>query len=117
MAIWTAENWNYRITATRIILAKSKNLKTRKILAEDIRTRLPLTIEVLDDVLTQTIEAGKEYTMILKIYTAKSTENVESDLDELFQVLDVDQPAESFINAMCAHPNLVRFELQEIESE
>jgi CBS domain containing-hemolysin-like protein len=33
------------------------------------------------------------------------------------EVLDVDQPAESFLNAKCAYPNLVRFELQEIETE
>jgi hypothetical protein len=117
LAIWNAENWNYRTTATRTVLAKSKNLKTRKILAEDVRTKLPLTIEVLDKVLIPAIKAGKEYTMVLKIYTAKSTENVERNFDELFQVLDVDQPAESFINAMCACPNLVRFELQEIEIE
>lgn len=117
MTIWNAEDWNYRITDTRTVLAKSKNLKDHKILAEDIRTKLPLIIEVPDNVLFQTIKVGKEYTMALKIYTAKSTENVDRKFVELFEVLDVDLPAESFLNATCAYPNLVRFELQEIENE
>ena len=117
MTIWSAEDWSYRITATRTILVKNKNAKNQRILAEDTRTKLLVTIDVSDNASFKTLRIGKEYTVELKIYTSKSTENVDKTFVELFEVLDVDQPVESFLNALCTYPNLVRIELEEIENE
>lgn len=116
MSIWKADKWNYRITSKRSILIKNKDKDQHKVAAVDQTTKLPLVLEVTKDVSMQTIEAGKEYLATVRIYTAKSAENVSADYIELFQVLDVDQPAEDFLSATCCYPNLIRFELEDIET-
>jgi hypothetical protein len=116
MSIWKVDKWNYRITSKRSILVKNKDKDQHKVVAVDLATKLPFVLEVPKDVSMQTINAGKEYLVTLRIYTAKSTENVSADYIELFQVLDVDRPAENFLSATCCYPDLVRFELEDIET-
>ena len=64
----------------------------------------------------KSIEVEKEYLATLKVYTLKDVEGVKSDFVEFFEVLDVDQPFEDFINAYWLYPKYVRFELVEVES-
>lgn len=116
MSIWKADKWNYRITNKRSILIRNESKDQHKVVAVDLTTKLPFVLEVPKDVSMQIIKAGKEYLVTMRIYTAKSTENVSADYIELFQVLDVDQPAENFLSATCCYPNLIRFELEDIET-
>lgn len=116
MAIWNASVWNYRKTDTRTVVVKAKNLKNRKIVVEDVDTKLPFSLEISADVPVHTIEVGKEYTATVKIFTARSIKDLKKEFIELFQVLDVDQPAETFLTAACSHPELIKFELTEIET-
>lgn len=116
MAIWNASVWNYRKTDTRAVVVMAKNLKNNKIVVEDIDTKLPFTLEISEDFSVHTMAVGKEYTVTLKIFTAKSIKDLKEELVELFQVLDVDQPTEAFLTAACSYPSFVRFELAEIET-
>jgi hypothetical protein len=116
MAIWNASIWNYRKTDTRTVVVKVKNLKNNKIVVEDIDTKLPFTLEISGNFSVNTMVVGKEYTVTLKIFTAKSTKDLKEGFIELFQVLDVDQPTEAFLTAACSYPALVRFVLSEIET-
>ena len=70
MAIWRANEWNYRITSTRLISVKTKSEGQNKLLAVDSKTKLPFVLEIPEDVSAQTIEAGKEYMVTMKIFTA-----------------------------------------------
>ncbi len=116
MSIWKTDKWNYRITSKRSILIRNKSIDQHKVGAVDLTTKLPIVFEVSKDVSMQAIKVGKKYLVTVRIYTAKSTENVSADYIELFQVLDVDQPAENFLSATCCYPNLIRFELEDIET-
>ena len=116
MAIWNASIWNYRKTDTRTVVMMVKNLKNNKIVVEDIDTKLPFNLEISENVSVHTMKEGKEYTITLKIFTAKSIKDLKEELVELFQVLDVDQPTEAFLTAARSYPALVRFELSEIET-
>jgi hypothetical protein len=116
MAIWKAAVWNYRITDTRIVVVKAKNLKDHKIIAEDVNTKLPFTLETSKNLPVHSVKVGKEYAATFKIFTAKSIKDLGREFIELFQVLDVDQPTEVFLAAACSHPDLIRFELTEIET-
>ena len=115
MAIWNAAVWNYRITDTRTVVVKAKNLKDHKIVAEDVNTKLPFILETSTNIPVHTIKVGKEYAATVKIFTARSIKDLKKEFIELFQVLDVDQPTEAFLAAACGHPALIRFELTEIE--
>jgi len=117
MSIWKADEWNYRITSRRSVLIKNKRNDQRKLLVVDIETRLPFLLEVPENMPMDSMKTGKEYVVTMKIHTAKRAENVNADLLDLFQVLDVDQPAESFLSATCCYPNLIRFELEDIETQ
>lgn len=116
MSVWNASEWSYRTSSTRNVLIKGKNAKQRKILAEDVSTRLPFVLDLSENVPIRTMKVGKEYLMTFKIYTAKSTEDVKAEFIELFQILDVDRPAEDFLSLACHYPNLIRFEFVDIET-
>jgi hypothetical protein len=116
MAIWNASLWNYRKTDTRTVVLMAKNLKSHKIVVKDINTKLPFSLEISENVSVHTMEVGKEYTVTLKIFTAKFIKDLKEGFIELFQVLDVDQPIEAFLTVACSYPALVRFELAEIET-
>lgn len=91
-------------------------MNQRKILAEDVSTKRPLVLDACENVPIRTIKVGKEYLATFKIYTAKSTEDVKTEFVEFFHALDVDRPAEDFLDAACSYPMLIKFELVEIES-
>jgi hypothetical protein len=115
LAIWNADEWNFRISDRRSILVKSKEKNKHRVIAEDISTKKPLILELGQDVRAELIEAGKIYNASIKVYTIKSAEGVKAEFTELFQQLDVDRPIEDFIEATCCYPDLVRFELVETE--
>jgi hypothetical protein len=115
MAIWKADQWNFRIFDRREILVKSKQKGNRRIYAEDTLTKKSLILELVEDVPENSVELGKMYTARIKVYTSKSAEGVDTNFVELFQVLDVDRPIEDFLEAACRYPDFVRFELVEIE--
>lgn len=115
LSIWNAGQWNYRIFDRRSILVKSKERNKRRIYAEDISTKMPFILELAEDVPADLIEVGKTYSARIKVYTIKSAEEVKADFTELFQMLDVDRPMADFIEATCCYPDLVKFELAEIE--
>lgn len=72
LAVWNAEEWNYRTTDMRIILIKGKNVNHHMILAEDATTRLLFNLEVPNNISVQKVKVGREYTATFKIHTAKS---------------------------------------------
>ena len=115
MAIWNADQWNFRISDRRSILVKSKEKNNHRIYAQDISTKMPFILELAEDVPADLIEVGKTYDARIKVYTAKSAEKVKADFIELFQVLDVDRPMEDFLETTCCYSDFVKFELVEIE--
>jgi hypothetical protein len=116
LSVWNASEWNYRISSTRNILVKSKNVNQRKVFVEDVSTKRPFILDASENILIRTVDVGKEYLAAFKIYTAKSTEDVEIEFVEFFHALDVDRPAEDFLDVACNYPMLIKFELVEIES-
>jgi hypothetical protein len=115
LAIWNADRWNFRISDRRSILVRSKEENNQRIYAQDISTKMPFILELAENVPADLIDVGKTYTARIKVYTAKSAEKVKADFIELFQVLDVDYPMEDFLEATCCYPDLVKFELVELE--
>jgi hypothetical protein len=107
-------NWNYRITATRSIQVKAKNDRMRKAVAIDLQVNLPFAFEISENVSAEAVEVEKRFSATLKVYTAKTVENVESEFVEFFEVLDVDQSFEDFVKAYWMYPNYITFELTEI---
>jgi hypothetical protein len=63
----------------------------------------------------ESLEVEKGYLATLRVYTLKNPMGVKSDFVEFFEVLDVDQSAEDFIRAYWLYPDLIRFELVEVE--
>ena len=106
--------WNYRITATRVVSVKSKNECLRKALAIDLSSGIPFVF-VISDVSVEALEVEKEFSATLKVYTSKNVGDVEKEFVEFFEVLDVDQSFEDFVNVYWLYPNNVLFELSGIE--
>ena len=106
--------WNYRITATRSVLVKSKNECLRKALAIDLSSGIPFVF-VISDVSVEALEVEKEFSATLMVYTSKKVGDVEKEFVEFFEVLDVDQSFEDFVNVYWLYPNHVSFELSGIE--
>ena len=92
------------------------NEDVRKVSVVDVLTGLPLPLNVPTEIPMEAIELEKDYLATLKVYTLKNAEGVKSDFVEFFEVLDVDQTVEDFINAYLLYPNYIRFELVEVES-
>ena len=92
------------------------NQDVRKVSVVDVLTGLPLPLNVPTEIPMEAIELEKDYLATLKVYTLKNAEGVKSDFVEFFEVLDVDQTVEDFINAYWLYPNYIRFELVEVES-
>ena len=92
------------------------NEGVRKVSVVDVLTGLPLPLNVPTEIPMEAIELEKDYLATLKVYTLKNAEGVKSDFVEFFEVLDVDQTVEDFINAYWLYPNYIRFELVEVES-
>ena len=109
-------SWNFRILDKRQVMVKAKNDSVRKFSVVDVLTGLPFPLEVPADFSMDTVELEKEYLATLKVYTLRNVEGVKSDFVEFFEVLDVDQTVEDFINAYWLYPNYIRFELVEVES-
>ena len=107
--------WNYRITATRVVSVKSKNECLRKALAIDLASGLPFVFVTSEDVSFEALEVEKEFSATLKVYTSKKVGDVEKEFVEFFEVLDVDQSFEDFVNVYWLYPNHVSFELSGIE--
>lgn len=115
LAIWNADQWNFRIFERREILVKGKQKGKRRIYAEDTSTKTPLILELAKDVPENSVEVGEIYTARIKVYTSKSAEGVEANFVELFQFLDVDRSIEDFLEAACCYPSFIKFELVETE--
>ncbi len=107
--------WNFRIVNKRPVAVKAKNDKARRISVVDLATNTPFPVEAADSFQLETLEAEKGYMATLKIYTSKKTTGVGKNFVEFFEVLDVDQSAEDFIKAYWLYPDLIRFELVEVE--
>ena len=110
-----ASDWNYRITEQRQILIKAKNDRIRKVSVIDLSTNLPFPLEAAEDFSLESLELEKGYFATLKVYTLKNIGKVEQTAVEFFEALDVDQGFEDFIKAYWLYPNLIRFELVEVE--
>lgn len=108
-------NWIFRIFDRRIVSVKAKSEEVRKVAVIDALTCLPFSVEVQSEVYFNDLEIEKAYNASLKVYTARNTDNVPSDMISFFKVLDVDQKMEDFIKAYWLYPKLIRFELTKIE--
>jgi hypothetical protein len=109
-------DWNYRISAQRSILIKTKNENLRKILATDVASTFPLTFEVAENVSIDSLDAEKEYLATFKVYSLGDVTGVEQKYVEFFEVLDVDQTFEDFVTIYGIYPNHIKFVLSEVES-
>ncbi len=107
--------WNYRITEKRLVIAKTKNVKVRKIAVLDVLTNLPFAIEVQDETLLNSISVEKEYLTNLKVYTSTNLQGIDKDFINFFEAVDIDQEMENFIRAYWIYPAKIRFELFEAE--
>jgi hypothetical protein len=97
-------------------LVKAKNDAVRRISAIDLSSGIPFPLEPTENFQMESLEVEKGYLATLKVYTAKNPVGVKSDFVEFFEVLDVDQSTEDFIRTYWLYPNLIRFELVEVES-
>ena len=109
-------SWNFRKLDKRQVIVKAKNDSVRKFSVVDVLTGLPFPLEAPEDFPMESIEVEKEYLATFRVYTLKNIEGVKTDFVEFFEVLDVDQTVEDFINAYWLYPNYIRFELVEVES-
>ncbi|MCL1978133.1 MAG: hypothetical protein FWG55_08570 [Candidatus Bathyarchaeota archaeon] len=107
--------WNYRITDRRLIIIKAKNVNVHKMAVLDILTNLPFTIEVKEKDLFESLSTEKGYIVDLNVYTSTNVENIDREYTNFFEVLDVDQKIENFINMFWIYPAKIRFELANIE--
>jgi hypothetical protein len=87
----------------------------RKAAAIDLSIDLPFAFEIPENVSVEAVEVEKRFSATLKVYTAKNVEGVESEFIEFFEVLDVDQSFENFVQAYWMYPNYIAFELTRIE--
>jgi hypothetical protein len=110
-----AAEWNYRVTDRRLVIVKAKNVNVHKMAVMDVLTNLPFTIEVKERDVLESLSTEKEYLVDLKIYTSTNIEEVDNEFTNFFEVLDVDQKIEDFINAFWIYPTKIRFELADIE--
>lgn len=108
-------DWNFRIFATRTIMVKSRNDNLRKAIAIDLLADLPFAFLIADNVSIESVEVEKSFSATFNVYTSKKIGEVESGFVEFFEVLDVDQTFEDFVKAYWMYPNLIVFELTEIE--
>jgi hypothetical protein len=107
--------WNYRITDRRLVIVKAINANVHKMAVTDVVTNLPFTIEVKEKDVLESLSTEKEYLVDLKVYTSTNMEDIDNEFVNFFEVLDVDQKLEDFINAFWIYPTKIRFELAEIE--
>ncbi len=107
--------WNYRVTDRRLVIVKAKNVNVHKMAVLDVLTNLPFTIEVKEKDVLESLSPEKEYLVDLKVYSSTSVEDVDSEFTNFFEVLDVDQKIDDFINAYWIYPTKIRFELADIE--
>jgi hypothetical protein len=108
-------DWNFRIFATRTIKVKSRNDDMRKAVAIDLLVDLPFAFLISDNVSIESVEVEKNFSATFNVYTSKKIGEVKSGFVEFFEVLDVDQSFEDFVKAYWMYPNLIAFELTEIE--
>lgn len=108
-------DWNFRIFATRMIKVKSRNDDMRKVVAIDLLVDLPFAFLISDSVSIESVEVEKNFSATFNVYTSKKVGEVESGFVEFFEVLDVDQSFEDFVKLYWMYPNLITFELTEIE--
>jgi hypothetical protein len=87
----------------------------RKAVAVDLSTELPFAFEVSENVSVEAVKVEKQFSATFKVYTTKNAEDVESEFVEFFEVLDVDQSFENFVQAYWMYPNYIAFELTGIE--
>lgn len=117
-ATWSrpdSAEWNYRVTDRRLVIVKAKNVNARKMAVMDVLTNLPFAIEAQEREDLENISTEKEYLVDLKVYTSTKVGEVDSEFVNFFEVLDVDQKIEDFINAYWIYPSKIRFELADIE--
>jgi hypothetical protein len=108
--------WNYRIIDTRIVQARRVDLDKREIDVLDVKVNLPFILEVPEKVSMEPIKVDEEYSVMLKVYTAKLTKKmVVQGLVEFFKVIDVERKFEEFLKAAFIDESLFKFELIEIE--
>jgi hypothetical protein len=107
--------WKYRITEQRRIQVKAKNDQVGKVSVIDLSTNLPFPVEPTEDFPIDSLNPEKGYFATLKIYTSKNLKNVDESMISFFEVVDVNRTAEDFIKAYWLYPNLIRFELVEVE--
>ncbi len=107
--------WNYRVTDHRLINVKAKNVNVHKMAVIDVLTNLPFTIEVKEKDVLESLSTEKEYLVDLKVYSSTNVEDVDAQFTNFFEVLDVDQKIDDFINAYWIYPTKIRFELADIE--
>ena len=96
-------------------MVKSRNDHMRKAVAIDLLVDLPFAFLISDKVSIEPVEVEKSFSATFNVYTSKNIGEVESGFVEFFEVLDVDQNFEDFVKAYWMYPNLIAFELTEIE--
>jgi hypothetical protein len=107
---------NFRIFAQRTVQIKAKNVNQRKIVANDLNTQIPLTINVPEEVPIEQLGIEKEYLASLNVYTLRNIEGVDEEYIEFFEVLDIDQSVDDFIKVYWTYPSHIKFVLTEIET-
>ncbi len=110
-----AKAWNFRITAQRLVLIRTKSVAVRKVAALDVLTNLSFVLNLPKEYDMESLQTNKQYYANFKVFTSKDLEGVDSDFVNFFDALDVDQTPEDFIKAYWVYPAKIRFELQEVE--
>lgn len=108
-------DWNFRIFAQRTVIVKAKNVSGKKLVANDVLSKTPLTIEVPEDVPTEFVGVEKEYLASFNVYTLRNSAGIDKGYIEFFEVLDVDQSVEDFLRVYWIYPNHIKFVLAQIE--
>lgn len=109
------KEWNFRVTAQRLIIVKTKNSNVRKVAALDVLTNLSIALSVPTNILIESLQTEKEYLAHFNVFTSKNLEGVDKDFIGFFDALDIDQGVEDFIKAYWVYPGKMRFELLEVE--
>ncbi len=110
-----AKAWNFRKTAQRLVLVKTKSESVRKAAVLDVLTNLSFVLTIPKDYDMESLQTNKQYYASFNVYTSKDLEGLDADFISFFDALDVDQNPEDFIKAYWVYPAKIRFDLQEVE--
>jgi hypothetical protein len=109
------EQWNFRLTAQRLVVLKTVAANVQKAAVLDVFTNRSFAINLPDSFAVETLQVDKQYLASLKVYTSNDLRGVDSEFIDFFGALDVDQSIEDFIKAYWVYPGKICFELVEVD--